>query len=107
VGVLDESFFMYGEDLDLCLRTRQAGWQVWYQPAAVAVHAKGESSRRGNFKALYEFYRAMWVFYRKHYAARKSGLVNSAVLSGILLLGACRIVAYPFRADKRVGSRFS
>jgi hypothetical protein len=107
VGVLDESFFMYGEDLDYCLRTRQAGWQILYQPAVAAVHAKGESSRRGSLKALYEFYRAMWVFYRKHYAAQRNGLLNSAVLSGILILGAGRIVAYPFRADKRVGSRYS
>jgi GT2 family glycosyltransferase len=107
VGLLDESFFMYGEDLDYCLRTRQAGWQILYQPAAVAVHAKGESSRRGNLKALYEFYRAMWVFYRKHYAVQKNGLLNSAVLGGIIILGAGRIMTYPFRADKRVGSRHS
>jgi GT2 family glycosyltransferase len=107
VGLFDEAFFMYGEDLDLCLRVRRAGWHIWYQPRSVAVHAKGESSRRGSLKAMYEFYRAMWVFYRKHHAAGRNWLLNAAVYGGILLVGGWALVAYPFRVDKRVGSRNS
>jgi len=67
---LDERFFLYGEDLDFCLRARQAGWSVVYQPEAMVLHSKGQSSLNGDWRlARYEFHRAMWLFYKKHFAA--------------------------------------
>jgi len=105
VGYFDEDFFMYGEDLDFCLRCRKAGWKIQYQPQAVAVHAKGECSRHGNYKALYEFYRAMSVFHNKHFAAHQSWVWNLVIRLGIFLLGTWNLVLYPFRKDKRIGSR--
>lgn len=83
VGLLDETFFMYGEDIDWCYRIKQAGWHIMYYPRTTVVHYKGASSRRKPFKIVYEFHRAMVVFHRKHYAKQYAGLVNSFVYLGI------------------------
>ncbi|MNN23643.1 N-acetylglucosaminyl-diphospho-decaprenol L-rhamnosyltransferase [compost metagenome] len=85
VGGLDETFFMYGEDVDWCYRIKQAGYGIHYHPATYIVHYKGASSRRKPLKIIYEFHRAMWVFHRKHYKAKYSWITNTAVYSGIAL----------------------
>lgn len=87
VGLLDESYFMYGEDLDLCFRLKQAGWRVLYNPAVVVLHHKGESSRQRRFRTTYEFYRAMYVFYRKHYWSQNNLALNMLVTAGIATRG--------------------
>lgn len=86
VGLFDERFWMYMEDLDLCYRFAQAGWLTWYEPSVTAVHLKGASS--GRYRSLrlnYAFHYGMARFYRKHYAPRRSVAVNLAVYSGIAL----------------------
>ncbi|CAM2940673.1 glycosyltransferase family 2 protein [Paenibacillus sediminis] len=85
VGKLDETFFMYGEDIDWCYRIKQAGWEIHYYPATYIVHYKGASSRRKPYKIIYEFHRAMAVFHRKHYRQQYSWLTNTAVYTGIAL----------------------
>ncbi|WP_058301450.1 glycosyltransferase family 2 protein [Gorillibacterium timonense] len=83
VGGLDETFFMYGEDIDWCYRIKEAGWEIWYHPLVQITHYKGASSRRKPFKIVYEFHRAMYLFHRKHYAAKYSPFTNLAVYAGI------------------------
>ncbi len=83
IGLLDESFFMYGEDLDWCWRCKEAGWKVWYYPKTTVRHYKGESSRTMPIRALRWFYDAMWTFYRKHYAARYPAPFSWLVWLGI------------------------
>jgi len=83
VGMLDESFFMYGEDLDWAFRIKSRGWKVLYNPAVVVLHYKGESSRRHPKKAILEFYRAMHLFYRKHYAAQTNVLLGALIVAAI------------------------
>lgn len=85
VGGLDETFFMYGEDIDWCYRIKEAGWGIYYYPRTYIVHYKGGSARRKPLKITYEFHRAMWVFHRKHYAKKYNLLMNSAVYMGISL----------------------
>ena len=68
IGGLDETFFMYGEDLDWCFRTQQAGWKVFYVPATSIIHYKGESTKRSDIDELKVFYNAMRLFVRKHHA---------------------------------------
>lgn len=85
VGGLDETFFMYGEDIDWCYRIKQEGWGIQYHPATYIVHYKGASSRRKPFKIIYEFHRAMWVFHRKHYKRKYSWITNATVYCGIAL----------------------
>lgn len=70
IGLLDEAFFMYGEDLDWSLRIKQAGWKVLYNGSTVVYHHKRASSRQRNVQSLIAFYRAMVIFFEKHYATR-------------------------------------
>jgi GT2 family glycosyltransferase len=80
VGLLDESYFMYGEDLDWAYRMKARGWKVLYNPAVVVQHHKGSASRKRSFAALAAFYHAMWVFFRRHYWPR-SGLTTRALVT--------------------------
>jgi GT2 family glycosyltransferase len=66
VGLLDEDFFMYGEDIDLSYRMLKGGWQNWYLPYDI-VHYKGESTQKSSFRYVHVFYQAMLIFFRKHY----------------------------------------
>ena len=65
-GLLDEDFFMYGEDIDLSYRLVKAGYENWYVPARI-VHYKGESTQKTSFRYVHVFYQAMLIFFRKHY----------------------------------------
>lgn len=66
VGLLDEDFFMYGEDIDLSCRILKGGYQNWYLPLRI-MHYKGESARHSGFRYVHVFYDAMLIFLRKHY----------------------------------------
>ena len=66
VGLLDEDFFMYGEDIDLSYRLLKGGWQNWYLPLDI-IHYKGESTQKSSFRYVHVFYQAMLIFFRKHY----------------------------------------
>lgn len=66
VGLLDEDFFMYGEDIDLSYRLLKGGWQNWYLPFPI-VHFKGKSTQKSDFRYVHVFYNAMLIFFRKHY----------------------------------------
>jgi N-acetylglucosaminyl-diphospho-decaprenol L-rhamnosyltransferase len=84
VGLFDEGYWMYMEDLDLCYRFRGAGWTTWYEPSITVIHAKGGSSGRIRGLPLnVAFHFGMLRFYRKHYAADHSRLVNAIVYGGI------------------------
>lgn len=71
IGLLDESFFMYGEDIDFCYRAKKSGFLVYYYADAKIIHHKGASSKKSS-KALFEFYNAMKIFYKKHYIKKGS-----------------------------------
>ena len=82
-GLLDEAFFMYGEDLDWAYRIKEAGWKVIYNPSVVITHYKGQSSRQRSVRSILAFYEAMVIFHRKHFAGRTFFAVNWAILAGI------------------------
>ena len=102
VGLFDPDFFMYGEDLDLCYRLKQAGWKIFYVPEAGALHVKGASSRQATGPMLYEFHRAMWQFHRKHYAAGLPAPVNALVWSAIWARWALLRARHRFSSDPKV-----
>lgn len=66
VGLLDEDFFMYGEDIDLSYRLLKGGWENWYLPYAI-THYKGRSTQKTDYRYVHIFYQAMLIFLRKHY----------------------------------------
>jgi len=105
VGGFDADFFMYGEDLDLCRRLREAGHPGIYVPTARVLHVKGESTRQRSGEMLVEFHRAMWTYYQKHEARGRPAAVNLAVRVGITALGTARLAANALRRDKRVSAR--
>ena len=86
IGFLDETFFMYGEDIDLCFRIKQAGWKIVYYGKSKITHFKGASSKKQKSKLIYEFYRAMYVYYKKHHAHESFFITNFIVYFGIALL---------------------
>ncbi|MCP4309637.1 MAG: glycosyltransferase [Bacteroidetes bacterium] len=94
-GLLDETFFMYGEDIDLSYRITQAGYKNYYYPGTTIIHYKGESTKKGSLNYVKMFYQAMIIFAGKHFTARKartfSILINLAIY---------------FRAALSVGRRF-
>ena len=67
VGLLDEDFFMYGEDIDLSYRLLKGGWQNWYLPFSI-IHFKGKSTQKTDYRYVHIFYQAMLIFFRKHYS---------------------------------------
>ena len=95
IGPLDaETFFMYCEDMDWCLRAHRAGWRVVYVPGAIITHAIGRSSDPVAERMIVEHHRSMWRFYKKHrafFARTIPPLLRPLVPAGIFLRVAVRI----------------
>lgn len=106
VGLLDEAFFMYGEDIDLAYRIKQAGWQVIYTPITKITHLKGASglkkkegdkitskAKEQRIKTIKNFFKAMKIFYKKHYQKKYFFLLRWLVFLGIDFIKTIRIIA--------------
>jgi GT2 family glycosyltransferase len=85
VGLLDEDYFMYGEDIDLSYRLTLGGWKNYYFPGTRIIHYKGESTKRTSVNYVFVFYRAMVIFARKHFAPRHAGLFSLLINAAIWL----------------------
>ncbi|MBB6698270.1 glycosyltransferase family 2 protein [Clostridium algidicarnis] len=85
VGMLDETFFMYGEDIDWCYRIKSHGFKIVYYPKVEILHYKKASSAKKRTKTIYEFNRAMIVFYNKHYKSKYNIFVSFAVYLGVAI----------------------
>jgi N-acetylglucosaminyl-diphospho-decaprenol L-rhamnosyltransferase len=96
-GLMDDSFFMYGEDLDWAYRIKQHGWTVFYYPATTVLHYKGATSSRQSYRLIIEFYRAMYLFHRKHYAKGMLAPLNWAITAGIIARGTFALIRNLFR----------
>ncbi len=97
-GSFDETFFMYGEDVDLSYRIQKSGFKNYYLPATTIVHFKGESTKRGSLNYVRMFYSAMSIFVQKHYGGARAGifynLIRLAIWFRALLSGTARFVAW-------------
>ncbi|MFY8035292.1 MAG: glycosyltransferase family 2 protein, partial [Flexibacteraceae bacterium] len=95
-GLLDETFFMYGEDIDLSYRILKAGYDNQYYAGTTIIHYKGESTKRGSLNYVRVFYQAMVIFAQKHFSSSYAGLLQSVIQFAIYL-----------RAALAVGSRIA
>jgi GT2 family glycosyltransferase len=84
IGLFDEGYWMYMEDLDLCYRAARAGWITWYEPSVEAVHIKaGTSGHHRRLRLNYAFHYGMYRYYRTHLASQRGRLFNAFVYGGI------------------------
>jgi O-antigen biosynthesis protein len=78
-GMLDEDYFMYGEDIDLSYTIKNAGYSLYYYPEATIIHYKGESTRKGSLNYVFTFYQAMLIFAEKHFNNRKARIFSVVI----------------------------
>ncbi len=97
IGLLDEQFFMYGEDIDLSYRICLAGYKNYYFPETRIIHYKGESTKKGSINYVVVFYKAMQIFMEKHFANRQSRLFSVLITCAIWLRAALSVVKRAFR----------
>ncbi|KAA9042000.1 glycosyltransferase family 2 protein [Ginsengibacter hankyongi] len=102
VGGFDESFFMYGEDIDLSYRIQKAGYKNFYFAESCIIHFKGESTKKGSLNYVKMFYKAMSVFVKKHYGGTSAGLFNFFIQVAIFFRAALSVTARFFRRSKAV-----
>lgn len=84
IGLLDERFFMYGEDIDFCFRAKRAGWKVLYYPKIVIKHVHGGSTKQNSWKYIWMFHGAMFLYYRKHVAKKTFFAINAIIYLAIV-----------------------
>lgn len=85
VGLLDETFFMYGEDIDLSYRILLGGYKNYYLPVRI-IHYKGESTQKSSYRYVHTFYNAMLIFFNKHFR-KKHLLLSSLIHVAVVLRG--------------------
>lgn len=99
-GLLDEDYFMYGEDIDLSYRITQAGYKNYYYPKTTIIHYKGESTKKGSLNYVYVFYKAMIIFAQKHFSQKNakafSLIINIAIYFRALLAIVSRFIKNAF-----------
>jgi GT2 family glycosyltransferase len=93
VGLLDEDFFMYGEDIDLSYRITKAGYKNYYFPFTRIIHYKGESTKKSSINYVFVFYRAMIIFARKHFSQQNANLFSFFINLAIYLRAAVAIAS--------------
>ncbi len=92
VGLLDEQFFMYGEDIDLSWRIVQGGYSNYYVPNSTIIHYKGESTKKGSLNYVFVFYNAMVIFARKHFSEKNARVFTTFINAAIYARAAVAVV---------------
>lgn len=92
VGLLDETFFMYGEDIDLSYRIQQGGYKNYYFPETKIIHYKGESTKKSSVNYVFIFYKAMVIFAKKHFSQNNAKLFSFAIHLAIYMRASLSII---------------
>lgn len=109
IGALDEGFFMYWEDADLCFRIKQRGWKVICHPEALVIHYEGKSTPRKSSRLIVEFNKSVYRFFRKHYIRSSFGMMNFVAILGLTLrtFGLLALNVFKERRDNNAKSKYS
>ncbi|MBR0046973.1 MAG: glycosyltransferase family 2 protein [Bacteroidaceae bacterium] len=99
VGLLDEAFFMYGEDIDLSYRVLKAGYKNYYLPTQI-LHYKGESTKKDSLKYVNAFHKAMVIFFKKHFA-HYSTIYSAFIMLTVVMRGAMSYIMQKTKAWSR------
>ncbi|HEY8402247.1 MAG TPA: glycosyltransferase [Cytophagaceae bacterium] len=91
VGLLDEDFFMYGEDIDLSYRILKGGYNNYYFPETRIIHYKGESTKKTSINYVFIFYKAMIIFAQKHFSSKNAGIFSFLINIAIYIRAAMAI----------------
>lgn len=97
IGLLDEDYFMYGEDIDLSYRIIKSGYKNYYYPEARIIHYKGESTKKTSVNYVFVFYKAMIIFARKHFSSKNAGVFSFLIHIAIYLRASLAIVSNAFK----------
>lgn len=92
IGLLDEDYFMYGEDIDLSYRITKAGYKNYYFPKTRIIHYKGESTKKGSLNYVFVFYNAMIIFAKKHFSSKHARLFSALIQFAIYLRAGMSLV---------------
>ena len=101
IGLLDEDYFMYSEDVDYCYRAKTAGWKVIYYHEAAATHYKYGSRGKRRTKTISDFYDSMWIFYQKHYKSMYPFPVTIVVYLGIRIKQITALLGNALKSGRR------
>ncbi len=83
VGLMDESYFMYVEEVDWCRRIRRAGWEIWCEPRAVVVHHEGQSTRQFRETMYVQLWQSRLQYFRKYFSPIHLACVRAAIRLGL------------------------
>lgn len=97
VGMLDEDYFMYGEDIDLSYRVIKGGYKNYYFPDTTIIHYKGESTKKGSLNYVMVFYNAMIIFAKKHFSSRNAKYYSLIINFAIYLRASLSLVKRFFK----------
>ncbi|OIP00576.1 MAG: hypothetical protein AUJ98_06975 [Bacteroidetes bacterium CG2_30_33_31] len=92
IGLLDEDFFMYGEDIDLSYRILKSGYKNYYFPKTRIIHFKGESTKKDSINYVFIFYKAMIIFARKHFSSKNAKIFSFLINLAIVVKASISIV---------------
>ena len=92
VGLLDEQFFMYGEDIDLSYRIKLGGYKNYYFPETKIIHYKGESTKKSSVNYVFVFYKAMILFAKKHFSNKNANLFSFAINLAIYMRASLSLI---------------
>ncbi len=100
IGELDEDYFMYGEDVDLCYRIKLAGYAILYEGTQTTIHLKGGNGGKSSISSLRHFYNAIIIYYKKHHAREHTSILLNSIRLTIAVMYFIHLIFNRFKPNK-------